>query len=81
MSIFRKKSFNETSQSFFRKIELFLSCRELQNTSNCTSDTYIIIQSNNYPTNIYSEIHRTSIIKDNLNPNFSESCIIEYKFE
>ncbi|CAD8190196.1 unnamed protein product [Paramecium octaurelia] len=63
-----------------QKLELFISCRGLANMDTFSkSDPYVImyVKRNNQ----WSEVGRTEIIKDNLNPNFSKSFIIEYYFE
>jgi hypothetical protein len=43
--MFRKKSFHTKDLEFTRKIELFLSCRELQYQNASPSDTYIVVKS------------------------------------
>ncbi|CAD8090802.1 unnamed protein product [Paramecium primaurelia] len=72
----RSASIMESQQ----KLELFISCRGLANMDTFSkSDPYVImyVKRNNQ----WSEVGRTEIIKDNLNPNFSKSFIIEYYFE
>ncbi|CAD8183858.1 unnamed protein product [Paramecium pentaurelia] len=72
----RSASIMESQQ----KLELFISCRGLANMDTFSkSDPYVImyVKRNNQ----WSEVGRTEIIQDNLNPNFAKTFIIEYYFE
>lgn len=63
-----------------QKLELFISCRSLLDKDKYSkSDPYVIVYAKQ--NNQWFEIDRTEIIKDNLNPNFAKSIIIDYFFE
>ncbi|CAD8128603.1 unnamed protein product [Paramecium sonneborni] len=72
----RSASIMESQQ----KLELFISCRGLANMDTFSkSDPFVIIYVKR--NNQWSEMGRTEIIQDNLNPNFAKTFIIEYYFE
>ncbi|CAD8151829.1 unnamed protein product [Paramecium octaurelia] len=71
---------NQLSEAI-QKLELFFSCRQLDDLDTMSvSDPYIILfQKTNQ--NNWSKIGQTELIWNNLNPNFATSIIIEYYFE
>eukprot|EP01027_Heterolobosea_sp_BB2_P009704 GEZU01014294.1.p1 GENE.GEZU01014294.1~~GEZU01014294.1.p1 ORF type:complete len:479 (+),score=115.69 GEZU01014294.1:68-1438(+) len=62
------------------KVELFISCRNLANMDLITKSDPLValyVQDKNQ----WKEFGRTEHIKDNLNPNFTKSFVIDYYFE
>ena len=65
----------EFSSDDKEKIELFISCRSLKNLDTFSkSDPQVIVSMVN--NNHLSEIGRTEVVQNNLNPNFAKSFII-----
>ena len=63
------------------KVELFMACRKLTNKDFLSkSDPFIKIYMGTNPKNM-ALIGQTEMIKDNLNPNFAKSVLVEYIFE
>lgn len=72
------------------KVQLSISCeypihqtlitRKLHNTDTFTkSDPFVVLFENK--TGTWEEIDRTEVIKDNLNPAFVKSFVVDYHFE
>ncbi|KAL4495099.1 hypothetical protein ABPG72_007206 [Tetrahymena utriculariae] len=89
----RKGSFF-ISDEVGKKVEIFIQCRQLKNVDILSkSDPYVIMKVKKNRSvfkkqdgekddkNVWIELGRTNVIQDNLNPNFIESFIVNYKFE
>ena len=63
------------------KVEFFISCRSLKNMDVFSKSDPQIILYVKTPSGVWSELGRTEIIKDNLNPNFSKTFQLDYIFE
>ncbi|KAL4499199.1 hypothetical protein ABPG72_006785 [Tetrahymena utriculariae] len=64
------------------KVEIFVSCRSLADKDAFSkSDPFVIMQIQNPQTKQWGELFRTEVIMDNLNPNFTKSCLVDYIFE
>ena len=64
------------------KVELFLCARNLINKDTFSkSDPFCIVMSSANTSHGYHEVGRTEIIRDNLNPNWKTTIILDYFFE
>lgn len=70
------------ANSEHEKIEMFVSCRNLINRDLVSkSDPYIIFSMKDRKTGQYVLKDKTETIKDNLNPNFLKTFIVDFIFE
>jgi Ca2+-dependent lipid-binding protein len=69
------------SEGFSRKLELFISCKNLKDVDFIgKSDPYVIVSMKEEGQE-WKEIGKTEMITNNLNPTFETSIIIDYFFE
>lgn len=80
------------SDEIGKNIEIFIQCRKLINVDILSkSDPYVVMKmkrklvgknvDSSRSDGLWMEVGRTNVIQDNLNPNFIESFIVNYKFE
>jgi hypothetical protein len=71
----------EHSSHHSSKVELFLSAKQLKDRDAFTkSDPYCVIFSESSPSH-FTELSRTEVKKDDLNPVWSTSLVLDYHFE
>jgi Ca2+-dependent lipid-binding protein len=64
------------------KVQFFISGRNLKDMDIVgVSDPFVIVFMRDHPTQPWKQFGRTEMIKDNLNPDFEQSFIIQYFFE
>lgn len=74
-------NFQTTIHTDREQVEFFFSCSNLQNKDILSkSDPQVLLYQTN-PQNQKSLLHKTEIIKDNLNPEFNSSLTLDYIFE
>ena len=68
--------------SFVSKVELHISCKGLQNKDTFSkSDPIVSIQLFDKLRKSWYEVDRTECVKNNLNPEFSKTIYLDYRFE
>lgn len=76
--------FESNMAELVSKIELHISCQNLRDRDILSkSDPMVVLFSEQRVNDdiVWNELDRTEVIKDNLNPSFVKSFIIEYHFE
>ena len=72
----------DPSSQLCSKVQLFISCRKLKDVDFVgVSDPICIIYVRDSPTGIWSKFDQTELMKDNLNPDFEKSFLVNYYFE
>ena len=69
-------------QAFISKVELHLSCKGLKNKDTFSkSDPIVSVQLFDKIRKTWREVDRTECIKNSLNPEFSKTIYLDYRFE
>ena len=73
----------QANSDLYAKIELFLSCRSLRDMDMFSkSDPYVkVAYKRDFTQQQYYPLGRTETIKNNINPNYSQSFVLDYVFE
>ena len=69
-------------EAFLSKVELHISCKGLQNKDTFSkSDPIVSVQLFDKLRKVWYEADRTECVKNNLNPQFSKTIYLDYRFE
>ncbi len=62
------------------KVQIFLACRNLKNVDFVTgvTDPFVTVQMRESTQQSWKQVGKTEMIKDNLNPDFERSFVINY---
>lgn len=71
-----------TGMKLSEQIEIFLSCKNVPKLDiGLPSDSFIVIHEKGDKDTRYIEIAKTELVKDNPNPEFTKSIIIDYRLQ